>query len=273
MRYLFLILMALGLVTTAHAKPDDQDPTLIGGEIADPADWPASPWIGNCSSTLIGENVLLTAAHCVGNGGTVRFSKDTTVYTGRCTHHSSYRRNSTADWALCKLTSSVSDVDPETVATAAEVECATGKRYLWTGYGCTRWGGRLDGNFRTGEVGVISCPSGSNHDTVTRGTVALCSGDSGGGGYVVGSDGSRKVIGVNSRSNTRDTSYVSSTYVSSFRDWAANWASSNSADICGINKDCVGEIPDPDPDPENCDSEMSLVESAVGDLKECLSSL
>src|SRR5690606_31297364 len=97
-----------------------QSINLIGGTVADPNDWPASPWVGNCSSTLIGERVLLTAAHCVSNGGTKTFNIGSTRYTGTCTHHGSYRSNSTADWALCLLTTSVTGVPLETLATQEE---------------------------------------------------------------------------------------------------------------------------------------------------------
>lgn len=252
------------------------DPNLIGGEVADPKDWPASPWVGNCSSTLIGERVLLTAAHCVGNGRAKSFTIENRRYEGLCTHHPEYRGNSTADWALCHLTTPVEGVKFEVVATISEVQCTNGKQFLWTGYGCTRWGSRIDGKFRTGRVPAIRCPSRTNYDTVTRGSVALCSGDSGGGGYVVAADGTRKVVGVNSRSNTTDTSYVSSTYVQTFQDWAVQWANTKGAKICGYHpeaQNCRSAQPQPGCEAEEAEvlkAEINL-ELAKRALEECRS--
>lgn len=253
---------------------DDLHPSLIGGTVQDPKDWLASPWVGNCSSTLVGSRVLKTAAHCVSNGGTKSFTIGTSRYTAKCTHHPSYRRNSTADWALCLVNGVVENVPFETFATAEEAQCGRGKQYLWTGYGCQRWGGGIDGKFRAGLVSTVSCPSGTNYDVVTRGSVALCSGDSGGGGYVVLPNGQRKVIGTNSRSNTTDTSYVSATFTPAFMSWAQGWAEANKVDICGITPDakgCSGAKPEPEPEPEyphpcSLDKRKNLLQ----ELSQCL---
>ena len=261
----FVLALLLLVSTRAFAQAE-----LIGGTVADPSQWMASPWVGNCSSTLIGDRVLMTAAHCVSNGGTKSFSIGTTVYRGTCTHHSSYRGNSTADWALCRLSSAVPNVPFEVIATSDQAACSVGKSFTWTGYGCQRWGGGIDGKFRTGAVATIRCPSGNNYDTITRGSVALCSGDSGGGGYVVEADGKRYVVGVNSRSNTTDTSYISSTYVGSFRTWAQTWGDANGVKICGIHADAQGcrdggIDPPPPPPPQNCDAEMTAVTRSLAD--------
>lgn len=234
----FTLSLLLGLAA-AQGSAEELSPNLIGGVIADPEDWPASPWVGNCSATIIGEQVLLTAAHCVSNGGTKSFSLSGKRYSGRCTHHPSYKNNNTADWALCALTEPVTNVRFEVIASAEEVGCSAGKEFLWTGFGCRKWGGGSDGKFRVGKVKAIRCPSGSSNDVITRGSVALCSGDSGGGGYVE-IDGLRRVVGVNSRSNTTDTSYVSNTYSSTFKNWAKSWSESRKFKICGIHPDAEG---------------------------------
>ncbi len=243
-----------------------QEAELIGGTIADPKDWPASPWVGNCSSTIIGERVLLTAAHCVSNGGTKTFTLGATRYSGTCTHHTSYSNNSTADWALCLLASPVTGVPLESIASASEASCNVGKKFLWTGYGCSRWGGTIDGKFRTGNVTTTKCPSGTNYDTITRGSVALCSGDSGGGGFIVFEDGTRKVVGVNSRSNTTDISYVSSTYTTSFTNWAMSWSGTKNVKICGLHADAKG-CGEGSQNPQTCVTELNAADRAMAALR------
>lgn len=281
MRALFI-----GLFLLASTAAGAQDAELIGGTVADPKDWPASPWVGNCSSTLVGERVLITAAHCVSNGGSKTFQIGTTRYSAKCDHHPSYRGNSTADWALCLVDKAVPEIVFESVLKPAEFACARGVKFLWTGYGCTRWGGGIDGKFRTGEVSAISCPSGTNYDTVTKGSVALCSGDSGGGGYLV-VNGVRRYVGTNSRSNTTDTSYVSTFSAQNPFDWGMGWLKAKNTWACGMSSEapagrCKGDDSTPPPPPpppgQDCARELQDLEdsakavtSATAAVKACLS--
>ena len=111
-----------------------------------------------------------------------------------------------------------------------------------TGYGCVQpgGGGGNDGVFRIGNARVTRLPSGSNNDTVTSGGAALCFGDSGGAAYVLDDNGGRRIFGINSRGDIRTTSYLSSTYTASFRNFVASWAQSNGQRICGVHADAPG---------------------------------
>lgn len=220
-------------------------PVLIGGVIADPNEFKASPWVGNCTAAVVGEKVLFTAAHCVSNGGTKQFTIGTTRYSAKCSHHPEYRGNSTADFAVCLIDKQVEgELQFEIVATS--VDYKTGEMLLLSGYGCRQWGGGLDGKYRIGRAKITKLPSGTNYDTITQGDVALCSGDSGGPAWFVYPDGSRKLVGVNSRSNTTTTSYLSSHATKTAQDFYKSWASSNQVEICGIHataKNCRNTKP------------------------------
>lgn len=262
----FLSSIALSQVTTEH------QPALIGGKVANPADWPASPWVGNCSSTIVGPSTLLIAAHCI-DRASVSFTIGTTRYSAACTIHPEYRSNYRADWALCQVSSPVTGVPFEIIAKETDAACARSKKYLLTGYGCTVWGGPLDGQLRTGEAATTICPSGGNYYVETVDSVALCSGDSGGAGFVELDDGRRYIVGVNSRSDTRVTSLISATYTQSFLTWARNWADARGTKICGIHEDALGcrgaTRPDPEPLP-GCERELFAADEAFGALKACL---
>lgn len=254
---LMLIAFIAYVALTKVARGADDPMELIGGTVVPKEQWPASPWVGVCSSTLIGPRVLLTAAHCVAQGNIRSFNINGNVYrTGPCEHHPLYATDYSHDFALCPLAADV-PVKAESVAQPFEFPCGVGTEVLWTGFGCTRWGQGIDGQFRIGKTLVEHCPGyyGSPYSQyiITLGNgVALCSGDSGGGGYAVYPDGSRRVIGVNSRSDTTVTSYVSSTVGQGFRDWASSFMIRHNVLICGMGADaskCRGTTSEPPPPP------------------------
>jgi hypothetical protein len=147
--------------------------------------------------------------------------------------------NSTADWAICLVDKKVEGIPYEQVA--SEKEYAIDSEILLSGYGCQKWGGGIDGKYRIGKAPVTRLPSGTSYDTITRGKSALCSGDSGGPAWFVDAvSGSRKLIGVNSRSNTTTTSYLSSHWVDTAQTFYKSWASQNKVSICGIHDDALG---------------------------------
>lgn len=212
---------------------------LIGGTVPDMKDWPNSVWIGNCSATVVGERVLATAAHCVRNGATVTFSKGADRYKAKCARHPEYSGNSTADWVLCLIDQPVAGGEYEILNTN-KVWVKAGTTLTNSGYGCQKWGNGLDGKFRIGDVPITAVPSGSNYDIVTRGKVALCSGDSGGASFLRMQFGHRVVMGVNSRSNTTTTSYMPSWAEDTVVEWGREWAASNGVLICGYHEQAKG---------------------------------
>jgi len=252
--YVLLLLVACSDARAAQGviapyPPDGIFHALEGGQVANPLDWPASPWMGNCSGTALGEQVVGYAAHCIRNGGTVNFRILSTVYSARCTHNPEYRNNSTADHVLCKVTTKLPALPFENWNTDPNL-VKVGDMVTLTGYGCQKWGGQLDGKFRTGRSPVVRLPRGTNYDYVTDGQAAVCSGDSGGALYAVFEDGVRRVIGFNSRRQTNaKISLIPTTSAASVLTWAKNWAQANGVKICGIHADATGcrpETPAPD---------------------------
>lgn len=224
-------------------------PTLIGGIPADIREWPASVYAragnGACSSTVVGSRVLLSAGHCMNNGGTVTFSAGSNQYSAVCTHHPEYKNNPTADWALCLINKTVTGVTFERLSNNFKLKIGDSVRL--TGYGCINpsGGGGNDGVFRIGLADVIALPYKTDYDVTTKGSAALCFGDSGGAAYVEYPDGKREIFGVNSRGNIKNTSYLPSVAANTMQEFSKSFALKHSVEICGITKDakaCRDEV-------------------------------
>lgn len=252
-----LVLVSL---TSAASAPHS---TLIGGEAADPKEFPASFTTsqGNsrCTGTMIGPRALQLAAHCVGNGRTATISYAGKTYSSVCTHAPEYKNDATADYALCLMSESVDLPWYESVLTKSTANMKVGDKLLLAGMGCTQpgGGGGNDGVFRTGEATIQTMP-GSNNDIVTEGGAALCFGDSGGSAFWKDEKGIYRIAGINSRGDIQTTSYLSAVFTKNGNDFYSNWVVKNNAPICGISEGAPkcrggeGPTPPPSPVPEWC---------------------
>jgi hypothetical protein len=241
--------------TESSPKADDVGifPALQNGRIADPAEYPASIWIGNCTAAVVGERVVQTASHCVSNGATIRFSVLSNQYTARCEQNPKYRGNATADWAYCLVNRVVAGIPYESIATDTSL-VKVGMLLTLSGYGCQYWNGPLDGKYRVGESRVTRIPSGTddNFDIETDGKAALCSGDSGGPAFTTTPDGTRYVVSANSRRDTSTlNSYLPFTAVPANVTFMKGWAGRNGVEICGVHANAKGcrnvTLPPPPP--------------------------
>ena len=189
---------------------------VVGGEKLDSNSFPAtvqSQAAASCTATLIGPQVLLTAAHCVDAAqklssgfpmtvsGTATFDRPYDLEN--CAMPDAYakanptytlRPRTAEDWALCKLKSRPTGVRPEVVSLTPPAANST--RYFMLGFGCSkveRKGGTLvgvdqEGVLRAGtdtleavNVGLAGNVGGFAVALAGITGPSLCPGDSGGG--------------------------------------------------------------------------------------------
>jgi len=250
-------LFCLFLLTICWFPLNSQAQDLIGGSIAAPGDFPEILYISagrsRCTATAIGPRTILTAAHCVEDGGTIQpvsFSYNQTVFRASCSQSELYRdKVEDHDIALCKTDRELSYF--------ASVDTSQGP-YLGdsitlAGFGCTKPGGSggNDGLLRWGSAPVIKLPYGTDNWFHTQGESALCFGDSGGPAFRSIKNPKKDphfVAGVNSRGNIKDLSLLTALWIGKSISFMLQFEQKNQVEICGISRSCEWRaiiIPDP----------------------------
>lgn len=257
----------------AHSQPlmapvaagNELHEELLNGKPANPKEWPVSLQFqsagGFCTSTIIGEKVVLTAGHCIPNNAKARVFFDNKLTTITCHHHPQYKgascltaasisdiKGCTADVALCvadtPFPSEVAgqSVKFESINSDPTLVKKDGPITL-LGYGCTQAGGGVSSILRVGNASVtsLSVPGASSNPAntmqeyiVAQGGAALCQGDSGGSVFNT-QEPARKVVGVNSRGNISTISFLTSTSDPHIQDFFKAFSGPpRNVEICGI---------------------------------------
>ena len=259
---------------------------LIGGIEAGEGDFPEVVYIRSaisertsvrCSATIVGPRVILTAGHCVKDGGEIGpvslkeidFSLGQNLFKGTCKQAPEYRdKTEDLDLALCKVDKDI----PVKWASISRNSPKLSDIVTLLGYGCIKkgGGGGNDGILRWGEAPVVKLPGGKDNWYHTKSsTTTLCSGDSGGPSYEQIKNPKSEhhwLQGVNSRGNLQDTSLLAAVFLEKSIKFFEDFAKSQNVDICGINRECAGD----DDGPKVCEKEISDLTSAVDKIKECL---
>ena len=227
--------------------------------------WPATLVFASdegegCTSTIVGDGVLLTAAHCLDTvlEGQIFIGDD--VLKVSCERHPSYEAFAqdqttypayTADFALCSTVDAEGNQVSINTFTRDEINFERvsdrialvnlGTEVTLLGYGCvvpsinTNFTSLFLGRVIVTELPKITSQGGVDLLTKTEGSAALCKGDSGGAAYMM-VNGTRIIIGVNSLGDNVN-SWIATTATHSFIDWARAWQEQRGLKICGLDVD------------------------------------
>lgn len=252
------------------AEAEGFQPMLFGGRPVEEGELLPNMNVGFCSVTVVGPETFVSAGHCHSTGSQASFTFKGARYNATCTRHPDYNnRTLLNDFALCKFSPKA---DFPKYGNLGVYDVEVGTIIVMNGYGKGSSGGRL-------HVGKMPVSRIVDQELYTSGNTVLGSGDSGSSAYLDTDlkEGPFKIVSVNSRAGG-NMSILNRTGDPRAQSFFKDWASRNNAEICGVNKDCIGvkppdppiDPPPPPPKPEppgHCVEEKSFVKMAQAKLK------
>lgn len=195
------------LLIGGGVTPGESTPVIHGGVPAEPCQWPTAVALYEnsvlCSATLIHPEVVLTAAHCIGDGpgpstisfGESIFAPTRSVPVDHCLANPAATGNlGPWDFAYCLLAEPVLDIPLTPPLMGCETELLVlGQPVVIAGYGgddadqsgIKQWATTIVSSVTAGDVVLVGA-EGS----------AACYGDSGGSAFVQLGDGSWRAFGI-----------------------------------------------------------------------------
>jgi len=242
------------------------EPMLYGGRPIEPGELPISVNLGHCTATIIGKETIITAGHCNNSGSRIAFSFSGNRYSGSCTRHPQYNdRTLLNDYTLCKFSPKA---EFPFYASLKPIPVAVGDIMTLQGYGRGSTGGKL----HVGKQPIARILEQAG-EIWTEGSVVYGSGDSGSGNFldIDLKKGPFTIISITSRAGSK-LSISNMTGDSRAQEFFKNWATKNSAEVCGINWDCQGGVvpPPPPPDetvPAHCAVEKLMFDAIVNKMR------
>jgi trypsin len=237
---------------------------VIGGTPALAKDWPATlrfqtliaNRLINCTSTVVGDRALVTAAHCIDQDG----ARGSALLNGSainvtCSQHPKFKGASVClqaktpeelsgcapDVALCKSDKAMpAMIGQHESVNISEAPIVPKAKIVLLGYGCTAANGSISTLLQVGKadisyVGKIGAANPLAEYTMVGGGSVICSGDSGGAAFNEADPAARKVIGIAARGNLSTTSYLVNTSDPMIVEFMQEWRSAAQVEICGID--------------------------------------